>query len=151
MREKLLHASDDTWLPPLGNDKRKARAYGQILISARWGTCKCCSHGPCVDKQNLQICLQTLKNVIDIQQKYPNIEVATKTRQAARKTLNKALDALHELHDGGLLDDKQFAMLYEVSLFPSDHPSNCCVHHHSAFTPIGNSGVVASAGDVKLE
>ncbi|KAH6924758.1 hypothetical protein HPB50_023793 [Hyalomma asiaticum] len=40
--------------------------------------------------------LQTLKNVIDIQQKYPNIEVATKTRQAARKTLNKALDALHD-------------------------------------------------------
>ncbi|XP_037526033.1 sodium/hydrogen exchanger 10 [Rhipicephalus sanguineus] len=57
--------------------------------------------------------LQTLKNVIDIQQKYPNIEVATKTRQAARKTLNKALDALHDLHDGGLLDDKQFGMLYE--------------------------------------
>ncbi|XP_077493567.1 sperm-specific sodium:proton exchanger-like [Amblyomma americanum] len=57
--------------------------------------------------------LQTLKNVIDIQQKYPNIEVATKTRQAARRTLNKALDALHDLHDGGLLDDKQYGMLFE--------------------------------------
>ncbi|KAL3206192.1 hypothetical protein MRX96_052885 [Rhipicephalus microplus] len=29
--------------------------------------------------------LHTLKNVVDIQQRYPNIEVATKTRQAARK------------------------------------------------------------------
>ncbi|KAM7298902.1 uncharacterized protein ISCGN_019469 [Ixodes scapularis] len=57
--------------------------------------------------------LQTLKNVMDIQQKYPNIEVATKTRQCARRCLNKALDALHELHDGGLLDDKQFTMLLE--------------------------------------
>ncbi|CAN7940286.1 unnamed protein product, partial [Ixodes hexagonus] len=57
--------------------------------------------------------LQTLKNVMDIQQKYPSIEVATKTRQCARKCLNKALDALHELHDGGLLDDKQFAILLE--------------------------------------
>ncbi|XP_064472591.1 sperm-specific sodium:proton exchanger-like isoform X2 [Ornithodoros turicata] len=57
--------------------------------------------------------LRTLKTVIDIQQKYPNIEVATKTRQAARRILNKSLDALYELHDGGLLDDKQFAMLYE--------------------------------------
>ncbi|KAH8026715.1 hypothetical protein HPB51_024214 [Rhipicephalus microplus] len=56
--------------------------------------------------------LQTLKNVVDIQQRYPNIEVATKTRQAARRILNKALDGLKELHEGGLLDDKQFGLLF---------------------------------------
>ncbi|XP_075743075.1 sperm-specific sodium:proton exchanger-like [Rhipicephalus microplus] len=56
--------------------------------------------------------LHTLKNVVDIQQRYPNIEVATKTRQAARKILNKAFDGLRELHKGGLLDDKQFSLLF---------------------------------------
>ncbi|KAH6937262.1 hypothetical protein HPB50_026230 [Hyalomma asiaticum] len=56
--------------------------------------------------------LQTLKNVVDIQQRYPNIEVATKTRQAARRILNKAFDGLKELHEGGLLDDKQFGLLF---------------------------------------
>ncbi|XP_065296300.2 sperm-specific sodium:proton exchanger-like isoform X1 [Dermacentor albipictus] len=56
--------------------------------------------------------LETLKNVVDIQQRYPNIEVATKTRQAARRILNKALDGLRELHEGGLLDDKQFGLLF---------------------------------------
>ncbi|XP_077557852.1 sperm-specific sodium:proton exchanger-like [Haemaphysalis longicornis] len=56
--------------------------------------------------------LETLKNVVDIQQRYPNIEVATKTRQAARKILNKAVDGLNDLHEGGLLDDKQYSLLF---------------------------------------
>lgn len=79
-------------------------------------------HGTAVHPQegwhcptHLPFLLQTLKNVVDIQQRYPNIEVATKTRQAARRILNKAVDGLRELHEGGLLDDKQYGILYGVS------------------------------------
>ncbi|CAN7940441.1 unnamed protein product, partial [Ixodes hexagonus] len=57
--------------------------------------------------------LETTDEKGDISQRYPNIEVATKTRQAARRILNKAVDGLRELHEGGLIDDKQYGILFE--------------------------------------
>ncbi|XP_077494862.1 sperm-specific sodium:proton exchanger-like [Amblyomma americanum] len=104
LNRKLFYAYDVSWAYITAEDEAMAKA-GRLVKNAQLAARvrDACGRNK----------LQTLKNVIDIQQKYPNIEVATKTRQAARKTLNKALDALHDLHDGGLLDDKQFGMLYE--------------------------------------
>ncbi|XP_077548376.1 sperm-specific sodium:proton exchanger-like [Haemaphysalis longicornis] len=104
LNRKLFYAYDVSWAYITAEDEAMAKS-GRFVKNAQLAAR---IRDTCGRNK-----LQTLKNVIDIQQKYPNIEVATKTRQAARKTLNKALDALHELHDGGLLDDKQFAMLYE--------------------------------------
>ncbi|KAL3225590.1 hypothetical protein MRX96_025734 [Rhipicephalus microplus] len=104
LNRKLFYAYDVSWAYITAEDEAMAKA-GRFVKNAQLANK--------IRDQCGRNKLQTLKNVIDIQQKYPNIEVATKTRQAARKTLNKALDALHDLHDGGLLDDKQFGMLYE--------------------------------------
>ncbi|XP_075726291.1 sperm-specific sodium:proton exchanger-like [Rhipicephalus microplus] len=104
LNRKLFYAYDVSWAYITAEDEAMAKA-GRFVKNTQLANK--------IRDQCGRNKLQTLKNVIDIQQKYPNIEVATKTRQAARKTLNKALDALHDLHDGGLLDDKQFGMLYE--------------------------------------
>ncbi|KAL1429429.1 hypothetical protein MTO96_002476 [Rhipicephalus appendiculatus] len=104
LNRKLFYAYDVSWAYITAEDEAMAKA-SRFVKNAQLANK--------IRDQCGRNKLQTLKNVIDIQQKYPNIEVATKTRQAARKTLNKALDALHDLHDGGLLDDKQFGMLYE--------------------------------------
>ncbi|XP_064478693.1 sperm-specific sodium:proton exchanger-like [Ornithodoros turicata] len=103
LNRKLFYAYDLSWAYITAEDEAMAKVFRfvptpllALMIRENSGYNK----------------LQTLKNVVDIQQRYPNIEVSTKTRQAARRILNKALDGLKELHEGGLLDDKQYSLLY---------------------------------------
>ncbi|KAH9370799.1 hypothetical protein HPB48_006316 [Haemaphysalis longicornis] len=103
LNRKLFYAYDLSWSYITAEDEAMVKVFRfvqtpHLAIAIREN----CGHNK----------LQTLKNVVDIQQRYPNIEVATKTRQATRKILNKALEGLTDLHDGGLLDDKQFSLLF---------------------------------------
>ncbi|XP_064472611.1 sperm-specific sodium:proton exchanger-like isoform X2 [Ornithodoros turicata] len=119
LNRRLFFAYDISWAYITAEDEAMARVNRYV-------------HSVVVAKQVRDLCrknkLEALKNVIDIQQKYPNIEVATKTRQAARRVLNKALEGLRQLHEGGLLEDRQYAMLFEdmtwtihkVDVMPSD-------------------------------
>ncbi|XP_064455454.1 sperm-specific sodium:proton exchanger-like [Ornithodoros turicata] len=104
LNRKLFYAYDVSWSYITAEDEAMARVARHV-------------HSVVMAKKIRDTCrrnkLETLKNVIDIQQKYPNIEVATKTRQAARRVLNKAMDGLRQLQEGGLLEDRQYAMLYE--------------------------------------
>ncbi|KAK8757748.1 hypothetical protein V5799_004621 [Amblyomma americanum] len=104
LNRKLFYAYDLSWAYITAEDEAMAKVFRFVTTP----------HLAVAIRENSGYNkLQTLKNVVDIQQRYPNIEVATKTRQAARRILNKALDGLNELHEGGLLDEKQFSLLYE--------------------------------------
>ncbi|XP_040360430.1 sodium/hydrogen exchanger 10-like [Ixodes scapularis] len=104
LNRKLFYAYDLSWAYITAEDEAMVKVsrfvqtpHLALMIRANSGNNK----------------LQTLRNVVDIQQRYPNIEVATKTRQAARRILNKAVDGLRELHEGGLIDDTQYGILFE--------------------------------------
>ncbi|XP_064456407.1 sperm-specific sodium:proton exchanger-like [Ornithodoros turicata] len=55
--------------------------------------------------------LAILKEVTVLQQKYPSLEVATKSRQAARRILNDARCGLQDLREGGLIDHDQYNVI----------------------------------------
>lgn len=55
--------------------------------------------------------LAILREVTALQQKYPYLEAATKSRQAARRILNDVRTGLQDLKEGGLIDHPQYGLI----------------------------------------
>lgn len=57
-----------------------------------------------------------------LQKEYPGIAISVKTRQSIRSVLNTAMDTIHNLRGGGLLDETEAMKLEKVCfcVFASD-------------------------------
>lgn len=51
-----------------------------------------------------------------LQREYPGIAISVKTRQSIRSVLNTAMDTVHNLRGGGLLDETEAKKLEKVIL-----------------------------------
>jgi sodium/hydrogen exchanger 10/11 len=49
-----------------------------------------------------------------LQKEYPGIAISVKTRQSIRSVLNTAMDTVHNLRGGGLLDETEAKKLEKV-------------------------------------
>ena len=51
-----------------------------------------------------------------LQREYPGIAISVKTRQSIRSVLNTAMDTVHRLRGGGLLDETEAVKLEKVNM-----------------------------------
>lgn len=66
--------------------------------------------------------MQMVRELAYLQDRYPDIAVAVKTRRAARHILNTSRSELNDLKKGGLLDDTVYQTLHrKIQVNPFYH------------------------------